>query len=156
MVEGTAYLMPPELDEYEQHLVKLWREVGSVSQGGMGVAPLVWSEVIAWADRFYCSYKTLVVEKKSTKTIEKIVRGKPTYTVEHLVEEIPTIVKESALEDYEIEIIMQLSREYCGEYHSASEPDAPCPKEVFLDEVDALAESTAFGEDFLAKFVHNK
>jgi len=146
MVEGTAYLEPPELDDYEQHLVKLWREVGSVSQSGMGVAPLLWSEVIAWADRFYT--------EQYVEWLDSVTKDGEGNVIS--VTKVPHILKQNTLVDYELEIIMQLSREYCGEYHSASEPDAPCPKEIFLDEVDALAESTAFGEDFLAKFVHNK
>lgn len=112
------------LDEYEQHLIKLWREVGSVSQGGMGVAPLVWTEIIAWADKFY---------------FEDVVQ---------MISGYPVVIRKCVLEDYELEIIMQLSREYCSEYAEAVDPQRPCPKEIFLDEVNALENSNAILETF--------
>ena len=141
-----------DLDEYEQHLIKLWREVGSVSQGGMGVASLVWDEIIKWADKFYLVDKIVMVPRKIIKTTEKTVRGKPKIEVETIVEEIPIVVKQSSLEDYELEIIMQLSREYCAEYSEASDPLRPCPKEIFLDEVtqeDAIENANAIQDMFM-------
>lgn len=117
------------LDEYEQHLVTLWREVGSVSQGGMGVAPLVWTEIIAWANQFY------------SKSIVQIING------------LPIVQKVCTLEDYELEIIMQLSREYCNEYAEASDPNRECPKEIFLDEIateDAIENANAIEDMFMS------
>lgn len=126
-----------DLDEYEQHLVKLWREVGSVSQGGMGVAPLAWEAILQWADKFYTTEKILYVPRTIEKKIEKIVRGKPKVETETILEQVPIVIKNCSLEDYELEIVMQLSREYCSEYHEASNAGKECPKEIFLDEVDA-------------------
>ena len=141
-----------DLDEYEQHLVKLWREVGSVSQGGMGVAPLVWDEVIKWANRFYLVDKIVMIPRKIIKTTEKIYRGKPRIETETIVEEIPIVIKQSSLEDYELEIIMQLSREYCAEYSEATDPLRPCPREIFLDEVtkeEAVENANAIQDMFM-------
>ena len=103
----------------------------------MGVAPLVWTEIIAWADRFYS-------EQYIQWVVQRIGKRKPVRT--------PIIIKQSTLEDYELEILMQLSREYCDEYHSATDPQRPCPKEIFLDEVDGEAESNALGEGLKSLF----
>lgn len=92
----------------------------------MSVASLVWSEIIAWAERFYHE--------------DVIVR----------VDNIPMIIRRSVLEDFELEIIMQLSREYCDEYHSASDPQRACPKEIFLDDVDEMANADAILEGFMS------
>ena len=139
-----------DLDEYEQHLIKLWREVGSVSQGGMGVAPLVWEAIIEWANKFYLSDKIVMVPRTTVKTSERYYRNKLRTETETIVEEIPVVVKQSSLEDYELEIIMQLSREYCSEYAEASDPARPCPREIFLDEVDGLENSNAILEGFMS------
>lgn len=140
------------LDEYEQHLIKLWREVGSVSQGGMGVAPLAWEEIIKWADKFYLADTIVMVPKTITKSSEKLVKDwwkwKTVREIETIVEETPVVVKRSILKDYELEIIMQLSREYCNEYSEAVDPLRDCPREIFLDEVDAIANADAILEGF--------
>lgn len=116
----------------------------------MGVAPLVWEAIIKWADKFYMSDKVVIVPKVITKKTEKLYRGKPIVLTETIVEEIPVVVKQSSLEDYELEIIMQLSREYCAEYGEASDPNRPCPKEIFLDEVDSMANANAILEGFMS------
>lgn len=139
-----------DLDEYEQHLIKLWREAGSVSQGGMSVAPLVWTDIINWANRFYKQDKIVLIPKKTTRIVEKILRGKPVTETETITEDFPVVVKQSGLEDFELEIIMQLSREYCHEYAAASDPLYPCPREIFLDEVDAEENANAIHETFMA------
>ncbi len=54
--------------------------------------------------------------------------------------------------DYELDMVMQLSREYCNEYHEATDPSRPCPKEIILEEVDGLEESTALGNALIAMF----
>lgn len=139
-----------DLDEYEQHLVKLWREVGSVSQGGAGVAPLVWKEVIEWADKFYMQDVVITVPKRTVKTSERWYRNKLRTETETIIEDIPVVVKQCALEDYELDIVMQLSREYCNEYYEASDPNRACPKEIFLDEIDGVANADAILEGFMS------
>lgn len=94
----------------------------------MGVAPLVWTEIISWANQFY---------------YEDIVQW---------VGEHPVVQRRCVLEDYELEIIMQLSREYCAEYGEATDPQRPCPREIFLDEVDAEANADAILEGFKQLF----
>lgn len=116
----------------------------------MSVAPLLWGEVIKWANQFYSSEYVVYVPKTSVKTTTKLIRGKEKSEVETIVEETPIVLKRCILEDYELEIIMQLSREYCDEYHSATDPSRPCPKEIFLDEVDNMAEADAMLAGFKA------
>lgn len=121
----------------------------------MGVAPLVWGEVIDWANQFYSEDFLVFVPKTSTKTTTKLVRGKEKSQTETIVEDFPVVLKRCVIEDYELEIIMQLSREYCDEYHSASEPARACPKEIFLEDVDPIAESDALLEAVKAMWGHN-
>jgi len=133
--EGSAYTIPPELSEYEQHLVKLWREVGSISQSGMGVAPLVWEQVIMWAERFY--------SQQYVQYVDKVITTQTAKRTKTITEKTPIILTQCMLLDCELEMIMQLSREYCDEYHSASDKHRPCPIEIFEDEVDKELESQA-------------
>lgn len=121
----------------------------------MGVAPLVWEEIIKWAERFYIQDKIIMVPRKTTKIIEKVVRGRVATQIETVLEETPILTRVSSLEDYELEIIMQLSREYCDEYAESSDPDRQCPKEIFLDEVtaeDAIANANAIQDGLMSLF----
>ena len=45
--EGSPFLLLPNVEEAE-YLVRYWHEAGTVSQGGMGIAPLSWQEIRAW------------------------------------------------------------------------------------------------------------
>jgi hypothetical protein len=121
------------LDSYELSIVQWWREVGSVSQGGMSVSSLEWTQINSWAER-NCSLDSM----------DWVYVGDDQYRFEK--------VKSSIILDYEIDMIMQLSREYCNEYHEAVDPKRPCPKEIVLEEVDGLEESTALGNAFIAMF----
>lgn len=132
-VEGSPYLDLPYLDPYESQLVSYWYEVGTVSQAGMGLAPLTWQELTAWADRMF-SEDVVEWVKSPTKRW------------------MPIITKQHTLLDYELQIIRQLSQEYCSEYSQASSPSRPCPKELSVAEVDSLANSTAMGNAFLEMF----
>lgn len=106
--------------------------MGSTSQGGTGVAPLVWGEIIEWANHFYSQHIVAYVEGS------------------------PVVIKKCTLEDYELEIIMQLSREYCQEYYEASDPNRECPKEIFLDEIDPVENSNAILEMFQKNWGNNR
>ncbi len=161
---STAQQELVDLDEYEQHIIKLWREVGSVSQSGMGVAPLVWGEVIEWVNKFYLTDRVVMVPSNTIKTTDKVVRDwlwrhRTVRETETIVEEIPVVIKQSSLEDYEVELIMQLSREYCDEYHSAVDPARDCPREIFVDDINATENADAILAGFQQLFgvsVNNK
>lgn len=132
-VEGSPYLELPCLDPYESHLVSLWYECGTVYQGGMGIAPLEWGQIIQWADRMF-SEDVVEWVKSPTKRW------------------MPVVTKQYTLLDYELQIIRQLSQEYCAEYSQASSPHRPCPKELSITEVDALANSVAIENAFIEMF----
>ena len=123
--DGSPYLQLITLTEYEQYLVGLWTEVGTISQSGMGIAPLLWTEISAWSEKFYNVRKTQWVEVDSGvwKECELI---------------------ESSLLDYELLVVQHMSQEYCSEY-GCKELSQPCPKQIDLDEVNAFEESLALG-----------
>lgn len=121
--EGSAYLDPPHLSSYEEHLVGLWREAGTISQKGMGIGALDWDVLIAWAERFYSDSFIEWVKNPDNK------RHKP----------IPLIIKYCTLPDIDLQIIRQMSQEYVWMSHEATLPNYPCPKEILTEEVDAEA-----------------
>lgn len=131
--EDSPYVTPVELNEYEAHLVGLWHEAGTVSQSGMGLAPLEWGQIIIWADRFYSDEEVEWVKSPSNRWM-------------------PILSHVRTLTDGELQIIRQLSQEYCSEYSQASDPQRECPKIVFVDEVDGKSESARFGEAFKMMF----
>ncbi len=51
--EDSPYREMIELSKYETYLVELWHEVGTIGNSGSGMMPLPWSEITAWANRFF-------------------------------------------------------------------------------------------------------
>lgn len=45
--EGSPFLQLPDLEE-ASYIIAYWHDAGTVNVGGMGVAPLSWSEIRAW------------------------------------------------------------------------------------------------------------
>lgn len=125
-----------ELDYYEAYLIQLWHEAGTVSQTGMGIAPLTWAEITAWADRFFTEEVVQWVKSPTKRWV-------------------PILVKEQALKDYELQIIRMLSQEYSSEYSMGSEQDRACPKEIVIEDItkeDAEANSNEMAERLLEMF----
>lgn len=118
--EGSPYLSPPDLNSYEEYLVSLWREAGTASQKGMGIDVLEWSELIAWAERFYSETIIEWVKNPDNK------RHKP----------VPILIKYCTLPDVDLQIIRQMSQEYCWMAHEATDPKCECPKEVRVEDDD--------------------
>ena len=123
----------PSLSQYEDYLVTLWREVGTVTQNGMGITPLAWTEIISWAEKFH-----------KDSWIEYIEIDDGMWQ--------PHVVTGSYLLDYELDILMMMSRDYVWESHTATEKNAECPIVIDLDEVDGEAESKAMGDALIAMF----
>lgn len=80
----------------------------------MGIDALDWTELVAWADRFY-SETTIEFVKNPDRP-----RDKPT----------PILLKYSTIPDEDLQIIRQMSQDYCSMSHEATDPNCPCPKEI--------------------------
>lgn len=133
--EGSPFLTPIELNEYESYLVGLWHEAGTVGQGGMGLAPLTWQEIVAWSDRFFTEESVEWVQSPSRRWM-------------------PLLLYVPTLSDWELQTIRAMSQEYCAEA-SENSPSRPCPKEVVIEHVskeDAYSESMKLKEALLEMF----
>jgi hypothetical protein len=130
--EGSPYRQLITLTEYEASLVRYWHDCGTVSSNGMGASSLPWSEILAWANSLHSQYVT--DWKKDPKGNYH-----------------PITTKEIILENYELEFIRQLSSEYAAELSDNSQSKL-CPREVDVDEFDAMAESTALGNAMIELF----
>jgi len=104
-----------------------------VAQGGMGLSPLDWTQIVAWSERMYSS-DTVEWVKSPTKRW------------------MPVVTTQNTLMDYELQIIRQLSQEYCSEYSQASSPQRSCPKELSTEEFDSLENSNAINNAFIELF----
>ncbi|MGZ8888056.1 MAG: hypothetical protein ACXW1D_00705 [Halobacteriota archaeon] len=136
--EGSPYLELTPLSEYEQHLLELWFECGTVGQGAGGITPLDWTEILAWANQFYSEHYVEWVEHPRHSN-----RHKRVYT--------PLVINQCTLLDSELQMIRKLSQEYTAEYSLASEPNRECPKQIVIEDIsedDALANANAMAEGF--------
>lgn len=132
-MQGDPILEPLPLSSYEEYLVSLWREAGTVSQKGMGIDALEWTELIAWSERFYSDTLIEWVKNPDNK------RHKP----------VPLLIKYCTLPDVDLQIIRQMSQEYCWMSQEATDPLCACPIEVEEFEMsEEQAETVA--EDVLA------
>ncbi len=139
--EGSPYLQTVPLSNYEQHLVDLWFDCGTVCQGGMGITSLEWCEIIKWANQFYSeTYIEWVEHPRASK------RHKQVFT--------PIPITQCILLDWELKVIKDLSQSYCAEYSEASDPSRECPIEipVEISEDDAIANASAIADGFKALF----
>lgn len=99
----------------------------------MGIDALDWTELIAWSERFYSDTYIEWVKNPDNK------RHKP----------VPLLVKYCTLPDVDLQIIRQMSQEYCWMASEATDPRCPCPIEV--EELEMSEEqSEAATEDLLA------
>lgn len=143
------------LSEYEQHILELWYECGTVGQGAGGIIPLAWGEIISWANQFYTeSYIEWVEHPRHSE------RHKRVYT--------PLLLTQCTLLDNELQLIRKLSQEYASEYALASDPARACPKTIELEDIEedvAIANANAMEEAFKQMFgnqnasvevIHNK
>lgn len=131
--EDSPYLDPPYLTSYELWLATLWREVGSVEQGGMGLSPLKWSELVSWANACY-----------PTEWVAYVPIGDDQYK--------PQVFQGTYLSNDELEIIMNMSKDYVSESSSATDPNAPCPKEVDYEKVDSVENAKAIEVALISLF----
>jgi hypothetical protein len=129
------------LSSYEEHILELWYEAGTVVQGANGLTALDWPMIVSWADRFHSEKYTKWVKHQARKG-QKITR-------------VPVEVTQCTLLEYELQLIQTLSKEYCSQYSLSYEPSCECPKLVELDEVtedDALANANAIAEGLKSLF----
>ena len=98
----------------------------------MGATALPWSEIVAWAESHHSEY-----------LVEWIKDPVGNYH--------PITTKHCSLADYELDCIWQMSAEYAAEL-SDNSPTKSCPKEIVIEEIDSLAESTALGEALMQMF----
>ena len=90
------------------YLLDLWREAGTVTQTGMGIAGLDWPAITSWAnDRF------------SVPSLRYVDVGDGI--------SIPMTFLECSLSDWEKLAIFHMSGAYASEYSQASERDRPAP-----------------------------
>lgn len=134
-MQGDPILEPLPLSSYEEYLVSLWREAGTVSQKGMGIDALDWTELIAWSERFYSETLIEWVVNPSNK------RHKP----------VPLLIKYCTLPDIDLQIIRQMSQEYCWMSQEATDPRCPCPidKEELAEIELTEEEEEAMADDIL-------
>lgn len=132
-MQGDPILEPLPLSSYEEYLVSLWREAGTVSQKGMGIDALDWTELIAWSERFYSDTLIEWVRNPDNK------RHKP----------VPLLIKYCTLPDVDLQIIRQMSQEYCWMSQEATDPRCACPIDVEELEMSEEQEDDAV-EDVLA------
>lgn len=83
----------------------------------MGSSELRWTELESWANTMHGEYVT-----------EYVYQGDDQWK--------PEIVKRSSVKDYELDIIMAMSREYVAESYNATEVGAVCPKPVDKDDLE--------------------
>lgn len=83
----------------------------------MGIDALDWSELIAWADKFYSETDIEWLKPPNRP------RDKP----------VPVVVKYCTLPDIDLQIIRQMSQEYCWMASEASDPRCMCPIEIDRD-----------------------
>ena len=132
-MEGSPFLELITLTKYEDSLVNLWYEAGSVAQGANGLVSLEWDEIISWADKFF-----------SEEITEYVYQGDDQWRLE--------TYKRHTLLDYELQLIKTLSQSYASEYSAGTDSSRPCPKEIVLDEDDAAAESIRMGQALMEMF----
>lgn len=130
------------LSSFERHILELWYEAGTVSQGAAGVLALEWESIIAWANQFYSEHYVEWVEH-------------PRHSLRHKRVYTPLLLKQCTLLDVELQLIRRLSQEYASEYQEASDPKRECPKTIHLDEItdnDKLKNADAIEEGLLGLF----
>lgn len=109
-----------------------------LTQGGMGVTSLEWGEIRSWAELFH-----------SDTYIEWCDNPETTADVVLPPSAIP--VKQITLTDWELQQVKRLSEEYCSEYHAATEPSRPCPRDIFIEDVSdevAMENAKAMAQGF--------
>jgi hypothetical protein len=145
------------LSSYEEWLVDMWHQAGTVGQGAGGLIPLSWPQITSWANRFYKESYVEWVEHPN-----KAVDGSAIFT--------PLVVEQSTLLDQEIEMIYRLSCEYSSEYAAANDPNRECPIKIFVEDIpeeQAVQNADAIRDAMIAQFgnrehdtsvevVHNK
>lgn len=120
--EGSPQLEMISLSPYEQHLLELWFECGTVTQGAGGLLPLEWDVIIKWANKFYSeTYIEWVEHPKQSK------RHKSVYT--------PVPITQCVLLDSELQVIRRMSQSYVSEYNEANDSSRPCPKEIMIGDM---------------------
>lgn len=137
---------------YEHTLVNYWLECGTAVSTSGGLAPIPWSEIVAWSDKFYSEQYTKWVEHPRPLRSDGLAdeRYKEIRT--------PLLATQCVLTDWELQMIKRMSSEYVAEY-SCNDPSRPCPKEVFVDELseeDKLANAKSIREGFKSLFGANK
>lgn len=136
--EDSVFLVPVKLGTYANQIANMWKEAGTVTQGGMSTSTLTWVEIKAWADQFYSEDVIEWIEQPRLKWARK-------------TDLLPVKVRRCSLSDYELLAIRKLSQEYSYEL-SCDDINRPCPLEIELEEVDALAESSALEAAMAAMF----
>lgn len=140
--EGSPYLDMVALTEYEQHLLELWYECGTVGQSTGGLTPLEWDQIIKWANQFFTESWIEMVEH-------------PRHNPKHKRMYTAVPMTQCTLLDWELQLIRRLSQEYSSEYAQASSPNRECPKVVIAEDVsedEALANAKAIGDAFKLMF----